>query len=100
MALDLEDQAVKGKVEHLCQHDAESLIWVFTWVSFRYEYDGLWSNGRPLNVRLRWMRRDVTIKKISFLTAARHKLEPSPSHGSNWPIVESTLDMVSLHYAA
>jgi len=87
------------KVEHLYQHDAGSFIWVLTWVSLRYEDGRLWSNGRPLDVWLRVDAKGCHEKNISFRTAASHKLEPSLSHGSNWPIVGSTFDIVSLHYA-
>ncbi|KAG0694105.1 hypothetical protein DFH29DRAFT_838758, partial [Suillus ampliporus] len=38
MALDLlTKKAIAGEVEHLYQHDAESLIWVLGWVCLRYE---------------------------------------------------------------
>jgi len=37
MATDLlTPAAINGEVEHLYQHDAESFIWVLTWVSLRY----------------------------------------------------------------
>ena len=42
MAIDLlEKEAIQGKVQHLYQHDAESLIWVLAWVCLRYE------DGKP-----------------------------------------------------
>ncbi|KAG1755259.1 uncharacterized protein EDB91DRAFT_1001161, partial [Suillus paluster] len=38
MALELlTKKAIEGHVEHLYQHDAESFIWVLTWVCLRYE---------------------------------------------------------------
>ncbi|KAH7891080.1 hypothetical protein F5I97DRAFT_128491 [Phlebopus sp. FC_14] len=43
MALDLLTKpALRGEVMHLYEHDAESFIWVLTWISLRY------SNGKPL----------------------------------------------------
>ena len=49
MALDLLlDEAMEGKVEHLYQHDAESFIWVLTWITFQYK-DGKFQGNGPLN---------------------------------------------------
>ncbi|KAH7891034.1 hypothetical protein F5I97DRAFT_1790852, partial [Phlebopus sp. FC_14] len=43
MALDLlTEEALRGEVKHLYEHDAESFIWVLTWISLRY------SNGQPM----------------------------------------------------
>ncbi|KAH7891055.1 hypothetical protein F5I97DRAFT_1964440 [Phlebopus sp. FC_14] len=43
MALDLlTEKALRGEVKHLYEHDAESFIWVLTWISLRY------SNGQPM----------------------------------------------------
>ncbi|KAG2051443.1 hypothetical protein BDR06DRAFT_1022663 [Suillus hirtellus] len=48
MALDLlTAKAQRGDVKHLYRHDLESFVWVFTWISFRYD------NGALLPARLR-----------------------------------------------
>ncbi|KAH7891062.1 hypothetical protein F5I97DRAFT_1964446 [Phlebopus sp. FC_14] len=62
----LTEKALRGEVMHLYEHDAESFIWVLTWISLRY------SNGKPLkNVQLdKWLIVDAVTcreKKSDFL---------------------------------
>ena len=98
MALDLlDDEAIEGKVEHLYQHDAESFIWVLTWVCLRYEDGKLRSNGRLLDEWLTMDAKGCRKEKRDFLgSAARHKLQPSSSHGSNWTIAQSCLGVLGV----
>jgi hypothetical protein len=57
MAFDLLlDKAMEGKVEHLYQHDAESFIWVLTWITLQYNDGKLQGNG-PLNG---WLKENST----------------------------------------
>ncbi|KAH7881954.1 hypothetical protein F5I97DRAFT_1970515 [Phlebopus sp. FC_14] len=71
MALDLlTDKALRGEVTHLYEHDAESFIWVLTWISLCY------SDGKPLkNAELdKWLRVDTLRcgeKKWAFLFQSR-----------------------------
>ncbi|KAG1760929.1 hypothetical protein EDD22DRAFT_731457, partial [Suillus occidentalis] len=81
MALDLlTEEAIKGQVKHLYQHDAESFIWVLTWVCICYE-DGVYIGKRTtLND---WLRVDALRcqeKKSSFLGHGRKVIQPSSSH--------------------
>jgi len=46
MALELlTAEAIQGEIEHVYQHDAESFIWVLTWVSLRYDGGNLPDEG-------------------------------------------------------
>jgi len=98
MALDLlEDEAIEGKVEHLYQHGAESFIWVLTWVSLQYEDGKFRSKGGPLDSWLTVDANGCREKKGYFLvSAARQKLQPSSSHGSNWTIAQSCLEILGV----
>ncbi|KAG2064585.1 hypothetical protein BDR04DRAFT_242129 [Suillus decipiens] len=42
----------KGKIKHLYRHDAESFIWVLTWVCLRYREGTLLNKARQLD---RWL---------------------------------------------
>ncbi|KAH7891032.1 hypothetical protein F5I97DRAFT_122476 [Phlebopus sp. FC_14] len=67
MALDLlTEEALRGEVMHLYEHDAESFIWVLTWISLRY------SNGQPMRNKAldQWLIVDAVTcreKKLAFL---------------------------------
>ncbi|KAG2336803.1 hypothetical protein BDR05DRAFT_970860, partial [Suillus weaverae] len=100
MALDLlTKKAVEGKVKHLYQHDAESFIWVLTWVSLRYHEGHLLRKGRPLD---EWLKVDFNTcseKKHHFLYSGRDDIEPSPSHVRNWDFARLCLNVMGSHYA-
>jgi len=99
MAIDLlSPVSVNGEVERLYQHDAESFIWVLTWVSLRYEDGKLRSNGRLLDEWLTVDAKGCREEKSDFLIVTRHKSQPSSSHGSNWPIVQSCLRALGFLY--
>ncbi|OAX30693.1 hypothetical protein K503DRAFT_788297, partial [Rhizopogon vinicolor AM-OR11-026] len=99
MAIELlEEDAIEGKVEHLYRHDAESLIWVLTWVCLRYE-DGKLRNNRPFN---QWLKQDANgcrEKKNDFMNSGRGKAQPSPSHKSNWETARGCLRPVGHYYS-
>ncbi|KAG0697954.1 hypothetical protein DFH29DRAFT_810997 [Suillus ampliporus] len=100
MALDLlTKQAIAGEVEHLYQHDAESLIWVLGWVCLRYEGGKLLSKDRPLD---EWLRVDAigcSEKKYRFLSAGLRDqaLRPSKSHQETWVIARKCLVAIWSH---
>ncbi|KAG1772855.1 hypothetical protein EV702DRAFT_1201316 [Suillus placidus] len=96
MALDLLTK--EGKVKHLYQHDAESFIWVLTWICLRYREGELLRQGRPLD---EWLQVDAITchdKKGAFLVSGRRKIKPSPSHKHNWRVARSCLRPVGLFY--
>ena len=93
----LTEQALQGKVEHLYQHDAESLIWVLAWVCLRYE-DGKLRSSRPLD---EWLKVDATQcreKKNDFLLVKRHEERPSSSHVAAWETARACLRQVVRFY--
>jgi len=95
MAIDLlKEQALKGKVEHLYRHDAESLIWVLAWVCLRYE-DGKLRSNRPLDEWLTADAKQCRKEKNDFLNAARHDEDPSPSHEVAWDVAQSCLTHIA-----
>jgi hypothetical protein len=98
MAIELlSPKAIEGKVEHLYRHDAESLIWVLTWVCLRYE-DGKLRSNRPFDA---WLKEDATgcrEKKNDFLNVGRKDSQPSPSHDSNWETARTCLREVASYY--
>jgi len=99
MAIDLlSPEAMSGNVEHLYQHDAESFIWVLTWVCLRYQDGVLLRHGRPLDSWLTVNALGCQEKKTNFNSVGRHSVKPTSSHESNWPIAQSCLKIVYVHY--
>ncbi|KAG2363910.1 hypothetical protein BDR07DRAFT_862235 [Suillus spraguei] len=81
-------EAIAGKVEHLYAHDAESFIWVLTWVCLRYEGGKLLSKNRPLE---KWLKLDADgcrEKKNDFTRLGLAALGPSRSHEVSWEVVQ------------
>lgn len=96
MAIEL---LTKGKIKHLYRHDAESFIWVLTWVCLRYREGTLLNKARQLD---RWLQVDAIKcrkEKSDFLIFGRHGIEPSPSHADRWIVARSSLRLVGLFYA-
>ncbi|KAG2158201.1 uncharacterized protein EDB93DRAFT_1077469, partial [Suillus bovinus] len=63
----LTPEAIAGEVEHVYRHDAESFIWVLTWICLRYESGKLLNKGRRLD---EWLMVDAlgcAKEKVSFL---------------------------------
>ncbi|KAG1755272.1 uncharacterized protein EDB91DRAFT_1042382 [Suillus paluster] len=100
MALELlTKKAIAGQVEHLYQHDAESFIWVLTWVCLRYEEGKLLSKPRPLE---QWLGVDAIgcrKEKNDFLLAGLcdEDLRPSRSHQDTWVIARKCLVAIWSH---
>ncbi|KAG1768862.1 hypothetical protein EDD22DRAFT_213758, partial [Suillus occidentalis] len=95
----LTKNAIEGKVKHLYRHDAESFLWVLTWVSLRYQEGQLLRKGRPLD---EWLKLDAIQchdKKTGFLTTHRHGMITSQSHKKNWDIAMACLRIVNMSYA-
>jgi serine/threonine protein kinase len=99
MALDLlTEEAIEGQVKHLYQHDAESFIWVLTWVCICYE-DGAYIGKRTkLYEWLRVDARGCRKEKSDFLYSGRRTITPSSSHGCIWEVAESCLQTIAYHY--
>ncbi|KAH7891059.1 hypothetical protein F5I97DRAFT_1827023 [Phlebopus sp. FC_14] len=96
MALDLlTEKALRGEVTHLYEHDAESFIWVLTWISLRY------SNGKPMKNKAldQWLIVDAVRcgqQKSAFLLQSRDLLDnknypPGKGHEYHWKIVYNYL---------
>ena len=93
----LTKDAIEGRVEHLYQHDVESLIWVLIWVCLRYE-DGELRSNRPFN---QWLKADADRcrkEKLDFMFMGRADAQPSPSHKSNWETARGCLRSVGNYY--
>jgi hypothetical protein len=94
----LTKKGLSGQVKHLYQHDAESFIWVLTWISICYD------NGVYIGKRTElhdWLRVDALgchEKKFSFLGIGHREITPSSSHRGAWEVVESCLGAIYLHY--
>ncbi|KAG2361220.1 hypothetical protein BDR07DRAFT_76204 [Suillus spraguei] len=87
-----------SKIKHLYRHDAESFIWVLTWVSLRYREGMLLNKGRQLD---RWLQVDAIKcrkEKSDFLIFGRRGIEPSSSHVDSWIVARSSLHLVALFY--
>ncbi|KAG2750146.1 hypothetical protein P692DRAFT_20734153 [Suillus brevipes Sb2] len=99
MALDLlTEEAIKGQVKHLYQHDAESFIWVLTWICICYE-DGVYIGKRT--ALHDWLRVDALgchKEKSSFLVSGRKVIAPSSSHGGIWKVGRSCLLPIYAQY--
>ncbi|KAG1901817.1 uncharacterized protein F5891DRAFT_1277565 [Suillus fuscotomentosus] len=99
MAADLlTPDAMAGKVEHVYAHDAESLIWVLTWVCLRYEGGNLLSKNRPLE---EWLKVDASLcqaRKAQFWSIEIRNVCPSTSHAESWDLVKNCLWAVQSLY--
>ncbi|KAG2363793.1 hypothetical protein BDR07DRAFT_1403336 [Suillus spraguei] len=99
MAMELlTEEAIKGNIKHLYRHDAESFIWVLTWVCLRYEEGQLLRKGRRLD---KWLKEDAIgcrKEKSDFLYNVQSSIIPSPSHGRSWRVVQSSLEVIDSFY--
>ncbi|KAG2360578.1 hypothetical protein BDR07DRAFT_1289255 [Suillus spraguei] len=83
----LTPDADAGKVEHMYAHDAESFIWVLTWICLRYEDGKLLSKNRPLD---QWLKSDAIrcrVQKNDFQLSILPTMGPSGSHEASWEVV-------------
>jgi hypothetical protein len=94
----LTSEAMAGKVEHVYAHDAESFIWVLTWVCLRYEDGKLLSKNRPLE---EWLKVDAlrcAEQKAHFLLMGLSTRRPSESHKASWDLVKKCLLVIHSLY--
>lgn len=87
----LTPEAMAGKVGHVYAHDAESFIWVLTWVCLRYEDGKLLSKNRPLE---EWLKVDAlrcAERKTHFWSMGLSTQRPSESHKTSWDLVKKCL---------
>ncbi|KAG2121601.1 hypothetical protein DEU56DRAFT_833995 [Suillus clintonianus] len=86
-------RAILGEVEHVYQHDAESFIWVLTWICLRYQGGKLLRKNRPLD---EWLTVDAMgchEKKTSFMAELLEK-RPTRSHKENFNVAMRGLAVV------
>ncbi|KAG1772481.1 hypothetical protein EV702DRAFT_1033620 [Suillus placidus] len=86
-------KAIAGQVEHVYYHDAESFIWVLTWICLRYKNGKLLSRNRPLDEWLTVDARGCHKEKMSYL-ATLHDIHPTPSHQKNFDVAMQCLAVV------
>jgi hypothetical protein len=91
--------AIAGNVEHVYRHDAESFIWVLTWMCLRYEGGKLREKDRPLDG---WLAVDAVScakEKTHFMyQGIRSKQLRTPeSHSVSWEVAKKCLAMVYGH---
>ncbi|KAG1897794.1 uncharacterized protein F5891DRAFT_1046070 [Suillus fuscotomentosus] len=100
MSLDLlTPEATADEVEHVYQHDVESLIWVLIWVSLRYEDGRLLSKDRPLDEWLMSNAVGCAKKKVYFMFKGigSKNLRTPISHSVSWEVAKKCLAMVYKH---
>ncbi|KAG1787204.1 uncharacterized protein HD556DRAFT_1503681 [Suillus plorans] len=93
----LTPEAMAGKVEHVYAHDAESFIWVLTWICLRYEGGNLSKNG-PLEG---WLKSNATRcreQKNDFRSSTFRTMCPSGSHAVSWDVVKKCFEAIHLLY--
>jgi serine/threonine protein kinase len=99
MALDfLTEEAIEGQVKHMYQHDAESFIWVLTWVCICYEDSMYIGKGTKINDWLKEDARGCFKEKSDFLYHGRKVIKPSSSHRGIWKVARSCLLVMAQHY--
>ncbi|KAG2064221.1 hypothetical protein BDR04DRAFT_284843 [Suillus decipiens] len=86
-------QAIAGQVEHKYYHDAESLIWVLTWICLRYENGKLLRKNRPLDDWLTVDAMGCHDKKMGFL-GRLDSMRPTPSHQKNFDVAMQCLAVI------
>ncbi|KAG2052932.1 hypothetical protein BDR06DRAFT_491012 [Suillus hirtellus] len=94
----LSPDAMAGKVEHMYAHDAESLIWVLTWVCLRYEGGHLLSKNRPLEEWLKVDARTCGNEKAGFVLTGIRSVRPSGPHAESWDLVQKCFDGIHSIY--
>ncbi|KAG1796393.1 uncharacterized protein HD556DRAFT_299238 [Suillus plorans] len=94
MALDLlKPEAIAGRVEHVYRHDAESFVWVLTWICLRYKKGKLLRKRRPLD---EWLTVDAMgcyEKKMGFL-GMLSTMRPTRSHEGSFKVAFECLDVI------
>ncbi|KAG1766866.1 hypothetical protein EV702DRAFT_785943 [Suillus placidus] len=95
MALDLlTAKAQRGEVKHIYRHDLESFMWVFAWISLRYENGALLpAESRPLDD---WVTLDAVAcrkEKLDFLDVLED-FKPSHMESLIWRFIVSCFDVL------
>jgi hypothetical protein len=91
-------KAIAGQVEHMYYHDAESFIWVLTWICLRYDKGELLRRNRPLDEWLTVDARGCHKEKMSYLGTV-DIIPPTPSHEGNFEVAMRCLEVVYRHAA-
>ncbi|KAG2352743.1 hypothetical protein BDR07DRAFT_1436180 [Suillus spraguei] len=86
-------EAIAGQVEHMYYHDAESFIWVLTWICLRYDNGKLLRKNRPLDDWLTVDAMGCHDKKMGFL-ARLSSMRPTPSHQKNFDVAMQCLAVI------
>ena len=100
MALELlSKKGQEGEIKHLYAHDAESFVWVLTWVCLRYEA-GVLRKSRPLDAWLNVDALGCRVEKASFLLLhdayPDEDLTPGKGHEENWLVAKKGLAILRL----
>ncbi|KAH0834712.1 hypothetical protein J3R83DRAFT_10260 [Lanmaoa asiatica] len=80
-----------GEIKHVYAHDAESFIWVLTWVCARYDL-GVLRRNTPMDA---WLKVDAIgcAKEKQFYLFERGKdISPGLGHERNWAVAQGCLD--------
>ncbi|KAH7920054.1 hypothetical protein BV22DRAFT_828358 [Leucogyrophana mollusca] len=102
MAIELLRQsAIYGHKTHEYYHEAESLIWVFAWLTLHYEHGTRRPRQhRPLEALLTLQAVECSDKKIVFMMHVRNEVKLPPSQQEIWQVARRCLKVLALHYAA
>jgi hypothetical protein len=92
-------KGIQGKIKHVYEHDAQSFIWVLTWICLRYSNEGkLPSGDRQFD---NWLKVDAEAcreKKSGFLfSQGLYDLKPGAGHETNWEAALKCLDALRGH---
>ncbi|KAH7904499.1 hypothetical protein BJ138DRAFT_904802, partial [Hygrophoropsis aurantiaca] len=93
----LKQQSIAGHRGHLYQHDAESFIWVLTWLSLAYENGQRRYANANLEVLFSLSAFDCGVRKASFLFDCTHVTPRWPSQVENWALARKCLQLVAFH---
>ena len=92
MALELLTQEeLAGGIKHIYAHDAESFIWVLTWICLRYEDGKLCVYNRPLDQWLKVDALECGKKKLHFSWFPPKNLTAGKGHEQNWLVAKQCL---------
>ncbi|KAH7904354.1 hypothetical protein BJ138DRAFT_927687 [Hygrophoropsis aurantiaca] len=93
----LAQTSIAGHCEHLYQHDAESFVWVLTWISLAYDNgERCFANGN-LEVLFSLPAIQCGKDKSSFLLTGRHEVAYRPSQQENWTLAKRCLGSIAVH---
>jgi serine/threonine protein kinase len=94
----LTKKGIEGQVKHMYQHDAESFIWVLTWVCICYEGGAYIGKGTDLHQWLKVDARGCLKEKSDFLYSGRRTITPSSSYEGIWKVARFCLLTICQHY--